>query len=69
MSELDILKLMQKYGDETEIADFTPEELKELLDMLEAGDEPLPLTAQEFKKRYFEYYDDVKDPTLDKQDW
>lgn len=69
MSELDILKLMQKYGDETEIADFTPEELKELLDMLEVGDEPLPLTAQEFKKRYFEYYDDVKDPTLDKQDW
>ena len=32
MSELDLLKLMQLYGDETELADFSPEELKELLE-------------------------------------
>lgn len=69
MSELDLLKLLQLYGDETELADFTPAELKDLLDRLCAGDEPLPMTAEEFKKRYFEFYDDVKDPTLDKQDW
>ena len=69
MSELDLLKLLQQYGDETELADFSPEELKDLLDKLSAGDEPLPLTPEAFKKRYFEYYDDVKDKSLKKQDW
>lgn len=46
MSKLDILKLFQLYGDETELADFTPDELKELLDRLEAGGEELPLTKE-----------------------
>lgn len=69
MSELDILKLLQKYGDETNIADFSPDELAELLEGMENGDEPLPQTVQAFKERYFAYYDDVKDKTLKKQDW
>lgn len=71
-SELDILKLLQRYGDETDLADFTPEELKEMLDRLEAGldsDEPLPLDMASFKEKYFAYYDDVKDKSLKKQDW
>ena len=69
MSELDILKLLQKYGDETELADFTPEELEELLMRMENGDEEVPLTKQAFKEKYFAYYDDVKDKSLKKQDW
>ncbi len=69
MSELDILKLLQKYGDETNIADFTPEELQELLDRMEADGEELPLTQKAFKEKYFAYYDDVKDKSLKKQDW
>ena len=72
ISELDILKLMQKYGDETELADFSPDELKELLDRMEAGledGEPLPTDIASFKERYFAYYDDVKDKSLKKQDW
>lgn len=69
MSELDLLKFLQIYGDETELADFSPEELAELLERMKNGDEPLPLTPEEFKRRYFEYYDDVKDPSLKKQDW
>lgn len=69
MSKLDLLKILQTYGDETELADFTPAELAELLEKMKNGDEPLPLTPEEFKKRYFEFYDDVKDPTLKKQDW
>ena len=69
MSELDLLKLMQLYGDETEIADFSPEELKELLDKLQADGEDLPLTKESFKEKYFAYYDDVKDKSLKKQDW
>ncbi len=69
MSELDLLKLMQLYGDETEIADFSPEELKELLDRLQADGEEIPLTKEGFKEKYFAYYDDVKDKSLKKQDW
>lgn len=69
MSKLDLLKILQSYGDETELADFTPAELMDLLEQLKNSDEPLPLTPEEFKKRYFEFYDDVKDPSLKKQDW
>ena len=69
MSELDILKLLQLYGDETELSDFTPEELRDLLDRMQADGEPLPLTKEEFKQKYFEFYDDVKDKSLKKQDW
>ncbi len=69
MSELDLLKLFQAYGDETELADFTPEELQELLDEMLADGEPLPLTKEAFKEKYFAYYDDVKDKSLKKQDW
>ena len=69
MSELDILKLLQTYGDETELSDFTPEELRELLDRMQADGEPVPLTKEAFKQKYFAFYDDVKDKTLKKQDW
>lgn len=69
MSELDILKLLQTYGDETELADFTPDELRELLECMRCGDEPLPMIKEAFKEKYFEFYDDVKDKSLKKQDW
>ena len=69
MSQLDILKLFQRLGEETDIADFSPEELQEMLDAMQNGDEPLPLNAQAFKEKYFAYYDDVKDKSLKKQDW
>ena len=39
MSELDLLKLMQKYEGEIEEADFTPQELKELLERMNDGGE------------------------------
>ena len=66
MSELDILKLLQQYGEETELADFTPDELQELLDRLQNDGIPL---SKNFKEKYFEFYDDVKDKSLKKQDW
>ena len=71
MSELDILKLLQTYGEETELGDFTPDELQELLDRMQADerDGALPMTPAAFKERYFAYYDDVKDKSLKKQDW
>ncbi len=69
MSELDILKLMQAYGEETDLGDFTPDELQELLERMQADGEELPLTPAGFKEKYFAYYDDVKDKSLKKQDW
>ena len=69
MSELDILRLLQNYGEETELSDFTPDELQELLQRMQNDGEPLPLSKEAFKERYFAYYDDVKDKSLKKQDW
>lgn len=69
MSELDLLKLLQAYGEETELGDFTPDELREMLDRMLADGEELPVTPADFKERYFAYYDDVKDKSLKKQDW
>ncbi len=68
MSQLDILRLLQRYGEETDLADFSPDELEELLLRLQNGDE-LPETFASFKERYFDFYDDVKDKSLKKQDW
>ena len=67
MSELDILKVLQACGEETELGDFTPEELQELLDRMQSDE--VPLTPAAFKEKYFAYYDDVKDKYLKKQDW
>ena len=69
MSELDLLKLLQAYGEETDLSDFTPDELQELLDRMQADGGEVPLTPAAFKEKYFAYYDDVKDKTLKKQDW
>lgn len=69
MSELDLLKLLQQYGEETDLADFSPDELQELLEHMRADGENLPLTPAAFKEKYFAYYDDVKDKSLKKQDW
>lgn len=69
MSKLEILKLLQSYGDETNLADFTPDEIMEMLERMENDGELLPDSVQAFKERYFQYYDDVKDKSLKKQDW
>ena len=69
MSKLDLLKFMESFDGEVEIADFSPNELNEFLERIKNGDEPMPQTAEEFKKRYFEFYDDVKDSSLKRQDW
>ena len=68
MSELDLLKFLEAYGEETELADFSPDEIEELMrQMQEQGDRPM--TIAEFKEKYFAYYDDVKDKSLKRQDW
>ncbi len=69
MSKLDLLKFMEQYEGEVEIADFTPDELEELLSEMREQDRPL--TKEEFRKKYFEYYDDVKvdGGGIRKKDW
>ena len=69
MSELDLLKLLQAYGEETDLSDFTPDELQELLERVQAEGGEVPLTPAAFKEKYVEYYDDVKDKSLKRQDW
>ncbi len=69
MSELDLLKLLQQYGEETDLADFSPDELQDLLERMRADGADVPMTPAAFKEKYFAYYDDVKDKSLDKQDW
>ena len=69
MSELDLLRFLETFAEEAELADFSPEELQELLERMENGGEELPLTKEAFKEKYFAYYDDVKDKSLKKQDW
>lgn len=67
MSQLDLMKLFSQYDGEIDVGDFTPEELKEYLKYAEG--EESPLSPAEWKRRYFEFYDDVKDKSLKKQDW
>lgn len=61
------MKLFSQYEGEISLSDFTPQELQEYLDYVKDKDAPLP--PAEWKERYFEFYDDVKDKSLKKQDW
>lgn len=67
MSQLDLMKLFSGYDGEISEADFTPEELQAYLDYVKGEESPLSPAA--WKAQYFEFYDDVKDKTLKKQDW
>ena len=67
MSEYDLMKLFSAYDGEISMGDFTPDELQEYLAY--ADGEEQPLSPAEWKAKYFEYYDDVKDKSLKKQDW
>ena len=67
MSQYDLMKLFSQYDGEISESDFTPEELEEYLKYAER--EEAPLSPREWKAQYFEFYDDVKDKSLKKQDW
>lgn len=63
-TNLDIMKLAQAFDGEFCLSDFTPEEIDEMLGFLNDG-----MTAEELRRKYFEFYDDVKDRTLEKHKW
>ena len=60
----DLMKLAQAFDGEFCLSDFTPDELDEMLGLIDEN-----MTAEEIRERYFEYYDGVKDRTLDKHKW
>lgn len=58
------MKLAQAFEGEFCLSDFSPQELDEMLNLIDGN-----MTAEEIRQKYFEYYDDVKDRTLDKHKW
>ncbi len=60
MSEYKLYKLSKNMEEGINPSDYTPEEMAKLLGKTQ---------QQSRKEKYFEFYDDVKDRTLKKQDW
>lgn len=58
------MKLAQAFDGDFCLSDFSPEELEELLELAEDGDSP-----EDIRRKYFEYYDDIKDRVLGKHKW
>ena len=63
-SKLDIMRLALNFDGEFDFADFSPEELDALL-----GNVDETMTVEQIREKYFEFYDDIKDRTLDKHKW
>lgn len=61
---LDLMKLAQAFDGEFCLSDFTPEELDEMLGLLDEN-----MTNEQIREKYFEFYDDIKDRTLEKHKW
>ncbi len=60
----DLMKLAQSFDGEFCLSDFSPEELGELLGLIDEN-----MTPDQIREMYFEYYDDIKDCTLEKHKW
>ena len=60
----DLMKLAAAFDGEFCLSDFTSEELDELLGYIDEGD-----TVEDIRRKYFEFYDDIKDRTLNKHKW
>ena len=58
------MKLSQAFDGEFCLSDFTPDELDELLNLLDDD-----MTPEQVREKYFEFYDDIKDRTLNKHRW
>ena len=60
----DLMKLASAFDGEFCLSDFTADELDELLGLLDDKD-----TVEDVRRKYFEFYDDMKDRTLEKHKW
>ena len=64
ISKWDLMRLAQEYEGEFSLSDFTADEIEELLRPVDAA-----TSVEEIRRRYFEFYDDIKDRTLEKHKW
>ena len=60
MNERELMKLAESM-EEFSLSDFTVQDLESLRGKNQSYDK--------YKQNYFDYYDDVKDRTLKRQDW
>lgn len=60
MNEREMMKLAESLEEFSE-SDFTVEELRQMSGKVK--------NYSDYKTKYFDYYDDVKDKTLKRQDW
>ena len=60
MNERELMKLAESL-DEFSVSDYTVDELRAMRGESHSYDK--------YKQKYFDYYDDVKDKTLKRQDW
>ena len=61
MNEREMMKLAETM-EEFSVSDFTVEELQKMRGSTNVG-------YDKYKQNYFDYYDDVKDCSLKRQDW
>ena len=64
ITKWDMLKLSSAFEASFNPADFSEEELAEMLGLMEEAD-----GIEEIRRRYFEEHDDVKDRTLNIKKW
>lgn len=62
MIEKDLMRLSEFFDEKVDLSEFTVEEIEQMLNEFKTDKE-------KFKTKYFEFYDDVKSPSLRKQDW
>lgn len=62
MTEYELMKLSEKEEEAINLSDYTTEQIMLMASLKEKA-------YKQFKEKYFDYYDDVKDSTLKKQDW
>lgn len=60
----DLMRLASAFDGEFCLSDFTADELDELLGLIDDGD-----SVEDIRRKYFEFYDDIKDRTLAKHKW
>lgn len=63
-SDWDLMRLASAFDGEFNPSDFTPEELDELLGYVSDDD-----TVEDIRRKYFDFYDDIKDRSLDRHKW
>lgn len=63
-SNLDLMRIAAAFDGEFCLSDFSIDELDALAGYITEDDGP-----EDIKRKYFEFYDDIKDRVLDKHKW